>query len=204
MLEQREIEEAAGAIYRLAGFRAGRPVSPRKLAQALLGAGAVRLVGEEVLRNQHAAVARVGAEWRIYLRRGLAPAVQFFSIGHELAEWFLMRQGVSHAEAELSADGVAAAVLAPLDYAREACAARGARWGQLALDFGSTESHAALRFGEVTREPLLLMTPTSVRQRGRVAPWPSDRALRGDRPCQGIVRTRLRDDPRRLVVRLAG
>lgn len=199
MLDQSAIEGLAGDIYRAAHARPCRPEDPAKLASKLLGSGSVRFVGPEVLRRHNAAVARIGEEWRIYLRSDLDPVTQRFSIAHELAEWFLARHGIDAPEVEHSADAVAAAILVPLRYARAACAARGPRWKQLAMDFSTTESCAALRYGEVTGHPLALITASSIRERGAPLLWPSDDELRSDTPCPGIKKARLRDDPCRLV-----
>lgn len=203
MLEQTEIEGVAESIYRAAGLKAGTRVRPERLASAILGAGTVRVVGDDVLPRHHAAVARIRDEWRIYLRRGLAPSVRNFSIAHELAEWVLVQRGAEGTEVEQDADGVAAALLAPRCFAERACRASGRNWEQLALAFNTSQSFAVLRYGEVTGYPLALVTRSSVRERGAPAPWPTNAELRSPEPCPGIVRAVLRDDASRFVVQRA-
>lgn len=202
MLEQVAIEELADRLYGEAGLRADAPASPFRLAMSLLGERAVRRFRDEDLRLE-AYLARVGGEWRIYLREGLSPVRSRFNLGHEIAEWALRREGIRDGhgmDVESSADALAAALLAPRPFATSACRARGGSWTQLALDFGCTESCAALRYGEVTGEPLALVTPASIRERGAPAPWPEDSLMRSAAPCPGVVKVRLRDDPNRIVV----
>src|SRR5262245_27311373 len=164
MQEQREIESFALEVYWEAGFLTETPVEPEKLARKLLGPLSVRFVGFDVLRTHAAALARLGKEWRVYLRKGLPAVERRFCCAHELAEWFLADRCVPDPHPEQSADCLAAALLAPKPFAERACKARGPQWRQLALDFGTTESCAALRFGEITGRPLALVTPTSVRR----------------------------------------
>jgi hypothetical protein len=75
---------------------------------------------------------------------------------------------------------------------------------KIAQWFVTTETCAALRFGEVTGEPLALISPRAVVVRGDEWVWPDERELRAiarRRVAPGIRKTRLRDDPRRLVLR---
>lgn len=200
MLTQHEIESAAKSLYATAGHDGADPIEPERLAHALLGPRSLRFVDESVLIHHDSALARVGAQWRIYLRKGLTPRLRRFSVAHEIAEWFLVTAGVEDDESEQDADAIAAALLAPLPFASAACEHRGRKWGQLALDFGSTESCAALRYGEVTGRPLLLLTPRCVRERGDPCVWPADDVLRSAKRVPRIARARLRDDSSRLVV----
>lgn len=201
MLEQVEIERLVEELYRIAGFDGDEPVAPETLVRVTMGDRALRFVDGSVLRH-NAAVARVGTEWRVYLRRGLPDVTRRFSVAHELSEWFLARlAGVDRTHIEQSADCMAAAVLAPKPYAARVCKKRGGRWRQLALDFGCTESCAALRFGEVTGKPLALATRFTVRERGEPIPWPSLEELQSPGMCPGIRKARLRDDMSRVVAR---
>jgi hypothetical protein len=200
MLDQPQIEGIACDLYRAAGFSPDSPVDPLELARGLMGRRAVRFVGDTVLIHHNAAVSRIGTEWRLYLRKGLPDRVRRFSCAHEIGEWFLARQGLADADVEASADALAAAILAPKPFAAQACR-RGPRYPQLAKAFGSTESCAALRFGEVTDRPLVLVTARCTRERGAPFPWPADSELRSDARLPGLAKAWLRDDPSRLVVR---
>jgi len=146
-----------------------------------------------------AAVARIGDVWRIYIRSDLTERERNFSIAHELAEWLIARRGLGDADTEQSADAMAAAILVPKPFALKACGVRGAKWSQLARDFRASESCAALRYGEVTGEPLVLLTPRCARERGQPYPWPPNECLKKPGKIPGIRKACLRDDPRRVV-----
>ena len=78
---------------------------------------------------------------------------------------------------------------------------------RLARALETTESLAVLRLGEVTGEPIALVTPARVRLRGTAYSWPSEpelRALASAPRVAGIRKVRLTDDPRRVVIRAVG
>lgn len=202
MVRQSEIEAIAEKLYEKAGIKPRGAADPLRLARALLGKDAIKVFRDPALRAD-AYLARVGRQWRIYLRAGLAPEMARFNLGHEIAEWHIATTPALRERADLDleqlADRVAAALLTPREFATETCKRIGPRWSQLALDFATTESCAALRYGEVLDEPLVLLTPRKERRRGWPWRWPSAAELRADEPCPGVAKAYLRDDPSRIV-----
>lgn len=145
-------------------------------------------------------LARTAAGWFIGVRRSLPDTYREHTIGHELAHWWAQTNGVIDSEEQ--ADYVGAALQMP----------RGLFLGTdkgelsgLARKFGATETAVALRIGEVEREPLAVVAPHCVRVRGPDEwEWPAEQTVRqwasSGRP--GLIKTRLRDDRRRVVIRV--
>lgn len=194
-----DLEGAAEEAYRRAGFELDEGIDPVGLAEALLGDGCVRAVHAAALPGA-AALARVGGEWRIYVR-GLASAqTQRWAVAHELGHLLLGADAP-----EWACDAVAGALLAPRRAFAIVAATVGADWRALASHFGSTESWAALRWGEATREPVALVTPLCVRVRGDCFAWPeTDSGIRALAAAGrlGLSCARL-SDARRVVIRPA-
>src|SRR5690606_3913871 len=99
-------------------------------------------------------------------------------------------------------DAIGAAIVAPAPAVASVLARRPPRLRDLAWLFSTSESLVALRYAEVTRKPLALVTPERVRPRGH-HDWPPENELRklarsggGD----GWRAVRLRDDPRRVAL----
>lgn len=84
---------------------------------------------------------------------------------------------------------------------------RGVRAGlgrhSLAKEFGVNETCAALRYGEVTGEPVAVITPARIYAAGEW-PWPAADVLRRmvRERHRGLKQEKMRD-PRRVLVRLA-
>lgn len=173
------------------------------LARRLLGAQAVLAVHAQALPGD-AALARVGDEWRIYYRRALSWERREFAIAHELAEWHLRHEDYREPDVEQVADRLAAALVAPRErFARLLREDR--RFPVVARQLRATESLCVLRAGEVTGEPLALVAER-VRVRGEPWGWPETeeeirRLVVLPRAPRGLARARLRDDPRRVVLR---
>lgn len=207
-LTQGEIETIVGRLYRIAGFNDVAPVPPPRLARALLGPRSVRLIERSAIRGS-AVLARVRGEWRIYVREDLDQQERLFCVAHELGEWAVgeeagyveEREGV---DLEQSSDRIAGAIMLPRRAALKAYGKVRKNWTQLALAFGTSESCAALRYSEVTNEPLVLLTPNSARRRGDWIPWPREVDLRSNERHPGIVKAQLRDDPQRFVAMQEG
>jgi hypothetical protein len=200
VIERGELEGLAELAYREADLDVERPNVPR-LARALLGADAIQR-GPRPLHGP-AALVRVGGTWRIYLARSLPRLVALFSIGHEIGHWLLARDRYVGEDEEACADYLAAALLAPRRAFWAARRAVGEELPDLAEALSLTETGAALRLGEVTGQPLAVIAPQRVRVRGPEAfVWPDEGTLRrwAKRPAPGLRRTRLRDDPRRVVL----
>jgi len=197
---QLELEGIAEAAYRDAGLDPEKPHVMR-LARALLGQEAI-LRGPRPVHGP-AALARVGDSWRIVVARNLDPLYALFAVGHELGHWLIARHRLGLEDEESAADYLAGALLAP----RPAFVGARRRLGEdlraLAQAFGTTETGAALRVGEVFRTPLAVVAPSRVRVRGPEDwSWPSEPTLRtwARRARPGVRRTRLGDDPRRVVL----
>ena len=195
----------AEQLYREAGFDYSEPVRPARIAEVLLGPGCVHRMPPGGVRA-FGTFALVHGQPRIYVRSGPRHEVDF-RIAHELAEWHLHRAQYVGGDIEDRANAIAAAVVAPRRAFRRAVAALGADdYARLAFAFRSTQSLVALRRGEVLGDPIALVTPPLVRVRGpEEFVWPEEsvlrRAARGGRP--GLRRTKLTDDPRRVILAAA-
>lgn len=199
MGEQLELEGIAEAAYREAGMDSERP-NVAGLARKLLGPNAI-IRGPRPLSGP-AALIRIRDEWKIFLSRSLTREYALFAVGHELGHWLLRRDG-GISDSERAADYLGAALLAPRRAFLTARRAVGDDFTALAEAFATTETGAALRLGEVAREPLAVISPQQVRVRGPEEwVWPDEQTLRrwGRRPVPGLRKTRLSDDPRRIVL----
>jgi hypothetical protein len=192
------MEREAAGLYRAAKLDILAGAAPSELVEALLGRGAIRWLGAPWVEGG-GSIARVGSEWRIYLREDLPRQRLRFVLLHELSHWAL---GPSATEVEC--DQLAACLLAPKP-AFELALAAGRTYTRLARWFGCTETFAALRYGEVTDQPLVVVAPATVRIRGRAWSWPASepelRSLVKSRK-PGLSKARLRDDPMRVALRV--
>lgn len=195
-----EIEGAAESVYAQARRDPDLAADPIELAEALLGAGSVRLVHAAALPGL-ASLARVGLEWRIYVRSSASEQRRAFAVLHELGHYVL---GIDAGEG--ACDALAAALLLPRRAFMRAARELGADWPALASRFGCSESAVALRWGEVVSDPLALVAPRSVRIRGADWAWPHEPGVRAlaRKPGPGLARARLTDDARRIVLRAVG
>lgn len=189
----------ASSIYERAGLDPDEPVAPSRLARAILGADAVRIVPHGSFA-QDGYLARVHERWIICVRKGLSRERLRFVIAHELAEYTL--RDVIDERVEDACNAVAAALLAPRRPFLSRVRAVGHDWAQLALPFGMTETSAALRAGEAEGLPLAVVAKI-VRTRGPDEfVWPAESTLRAwaRRPPPGLAKATLRDDPKRVVL----
>lgn len=198
-----ELEGIAESAYAEAELDPERPHLPR-LAKALLGPRAI----ERGPRPLHApaCLVRVRGEWRIIVGRNLPPRFALFAVGHELAHWLLGRVGFVGEDEEAVADALAAALLMPRPAFRRALLSVGDDWSELARVMCATETAVALRLGEVTRRPLAVVAPARVRVRGDEEwLWPDESTIRqwARKPLPGLRKTKLKDDPRRVVLAAA-
>jgi len=158
--------------------------------------------GSRLAPRGDAVLARVGSVWRVYLRPRLPPERARFALAHELAEWWLRRTGYAGERVEDVANHLGAALVAPRSRVVRLVRAR-PTFAELASELEATESLAALRVGEVTGEPLALVSPALVRVRGEPWAWPPEdelrRARRGDVP-RGLVKVSL-EERGRVVLR---
>lgn len=198
IVDEAEIEGEAMALLRSAGHDPeGRP---RMVALAHALDVSVQQVYARQLRGD-AELVRMGDGWRVCLRARLPMERARFALAHEIAEWWLKRQGYDEWSVEHNADRFAGALVAP---ASRVTRVLRCVWSlaEFAAGLGTTESCAALRFGEVTGEPIALVAPR-VRTRGEEWCWPSElelrKAVRGTTPA-GTRRVEL-SDPRRVLLR---
>lgn len=199
-MEQLELEGIVDAAYREAGLDPERPHLVR-LARALLGDDAI-VRGPRPVHGP-AALVRVGESWHIVLSRSLPRLYALFAVGHELGHWLLRREGYDGHDEERAADYIGGALLAPRSAFLAARRALGDELPALAEAFSMTETGAALRLGEVLRLPLAVVAPARVRVRGPDEwVWPDEGTLRrwARRPVPGLRKTKLTDDPRRVVL----
>lgn len=139
---------------------------------------------------------------KVAIRRGLAPEDATFLVGHELAHVLLERAGYAEHDLEFACDYLGAALMAPRSAMRQLRLSFGDDYEQIADAVCATESWAALRCAEVSGRPTALVTPQSVRVRGGDWVWPDEQRLRAlaRRGGAGLLRARLHDDPRRVVL----
>jgi hypothetical protein len=173
--------------------------APKVLALArrvLGGPGTVLTVHARALPGD-ACLATVNGQRRIYLRSGLESRRLRWAVAHELGHLALELDS-STRENEDACDAFAAALLLPRRAFQLALRETGVSYTKLARWFVTTESCAALRFGEVTDVPLMLVAPARVRTRGAEFAWPPDMSRRPP----GLRRATLRDDRRRVALRM--
>lgn len=182
-------------MLRAAGFDEDEAPGAVAIARALLGPDCI-------VRGSRASMVSLHGQQRIRLPRRRSPAEMNFLVGHELAEWWLKREGYVSEWIEDVANALAASLVAPRRAFLRAYREHGHDYTTLASLFCSSESLVVLRIGEVTGEPVLLVAPHRARARGEAFGWPSQ--LRGASRFPGLAKCRLSDDDRRLVVRRSG
>lgn len=190
--------------YRRAGIKDPSAVLlPGQLIRMRFGAESIAIVpGFEwkasVARSGRGRVFSVSAELSLLERR--------FCLSHELAHVVCEEAGFTGPNLEEMCDYIGAAFQTRRKPFSNRVREVGANFRQLALDFGTTESWIALRYGEVTRQPLALVAPKTVRVRGRVWEWGTidnvrRMALHGAR---GVAKASLSDDPARVALLASG
>lgn len=201
-MDQGALEGLAEGLYREAGLDPAEAASPVDLARSALGDEGVQVVPPGALRFTSAQLATIEGKRRIFVRRG-DPAQMTFAIAHELAHWALEREGYCEQDEEDAANYLGAALVATRSAFRRTLRAVGEDLGDLAEEFGSTESLCLLRLGETTGRPLALVRPGLVRVRGQLEfIWPAEETLRGwasGRAPAGVVKTRGIDGDHRRV-----
>jgi hypothetical protein len=193
--QQLEFEGLAQEVRRRAGVDDGRLELVSKMATALLGRGAVRLVpgmrGAAYLKRSQK------GGWYIVVNPDM-PDVRF-NLAHELAEWALVCVANfrgTELERERAANYVAAAILAPARAVLHTYVEVGERYKKIADRFGLSQTSAVLRLAEVRGDDRAIVTRSGnvlVRTQGAF-PWaevPVVEVARG-RPWTGLSSTRLR------------
>jgi len=195
------VEGLAIATYERLGFDPSEPVSTFKLARAILGPNAIE---RSSLAGAVASTFVINGERRIGLSRKLAPEYAAFCIGHELGHIICQEQGFRGPRLEQVCDQIAAALMAPAP-AVAAFVRAGVTHEELADEVVATQTWAALRLAEVLSIPRAVVTPARVYVRGpEDFRWPlSVRKLVG-KDIPGVRKTRLSDDPERVVLDVVG
>lgn len=197
-----DAEGHALALYQAVGADPSDPPGAHALAAALLGPDSVRYGGRFV---GDAKLEPHGKKWIVRVRRRLPPVREAWAIAHELAEWALRWR--HDEDAERSADLLAACLLMPRAAVLEAVAVVGRDFSALAAAFVVTETAVALRLAEIDDTPTLVVSEHRAWVRGAEYNWPQTlegaRRLAMRTPPDGVrlERERLRDDPRRIVIR---
>lgn len=195
------LEREAERLYRSAGHDPAAGATPLALITSLLGPSALRWADGEWIRGG-GALGQVRGEWRVYLSRSYPLRNLRFVALHELAHWAM--PGAT----EDDCDALAACLLAPRAAFERAIAetvmARltARTCSRLGAWFRCTHSFAAMRYAEVTAEPLALISADRVRVRGGWSSPAEPREIRelvsASRP--GLRKARLRDDCTRVVL----
>ena len=202
-IDPQDLEGEAEAAYRAAGLDVTDSVEPIWLARQLLGADAVVGV-HSLMQPGGGCLVKVNGKPRIYFRNRLPQRRRDFVIAHELAHHLLGDRVGDERETEAACDALGAMLIAPRRAFQEALRWYGERFPALAEHFETSESLIVLRFGEVTHAPLVLVAPQSVRVRGEERAWPEEAALRriAAQPKPSLRKATLRDDPRRVALRI--
>ncbi len=193
------LERADYSLYDVPGARA--------LAQRLLGPGSVEKVPARKLWGADGEICRVDTQGkhRIFLSSDLTPTEAAFVTMHELAHWHLGLMAHGGPALEGLCDSIAAALTCPRGAFDSAVNEYGQAWGALSEDFGTSTSCIVLRYGEVRRTALALVSRI-VRVRGdENFCWGGDsdhvrRLSKARRMPDGLRREVLPDDRNRVVL----
>jgi len=185
-LDIQALESDVEKIYRLARSRKRDAWPPSRLAVTILGPTAIALVPGQLQLGR-----LVGSQIRV--RAGLPAAITQWVIGHELAH-FVRGPSCAGPDEETACDYIAAAVQMRWHVFAARLREVGHDYRQLALDFGTTETSAALRIGEVTGRPIAVVLPARVYARGELASMPDDRVRTlAAAPWPGVRKVRITD-----------
>jgi hypothetical protein len=190
-------EAESRALYERAGFTLNDTPGMFMLVRCILGAAAI---------VTHTGLTTPGRflpkQRQIWLREGLSAVQAEFVLAHELAEFALHELGYQEPDKDQQCDAIAARLVCPRTAFQRAIRAVGDDLPQLANGFLTTQSVAALRLGETTGRPVVLITERHVHARGDAFEWGTvtqiRRAARVGVP--GLERRDLTDAPRRVVL----
>lgn len=170
-------EGSALAVFREAGIDPAAPEGPHALARALLGRGGLRYDWRPLVGAGCYQPPRGGRPEAIWLRPKLSVFREAWTIYHELAERHLYSErGDEHHERACTQ--LAACLRAPRAAFRELVRDVGFDLEELAEGAFCSQTSAALRWGETTSTPIVVVTPTTVRARGDEHAWPEEPELR--------------------------
>lgn len=202
-LDVASLEGLATSLYTRLRLDPAKPVSTFVLAQ--------KLTGHEVFRpaNMIGALAQTwtqAGQRRIAVKRRLPVEYARFFAGHEVGHLLLDEAGYRGEDTEVCADYLGAALMAPRPALVALHRAFGFDLSAISIEVGATETWAALRVGEVLRIPVAVVAPI-IRVRGPENwVWGTDTDVRRlarlpqSKLPRGLVKTKLTDDPRRVVL----
>lgn len=200
-MDSASIEGLAVDFYKRLGFEPDRPVDTFRLARKLLGPDAIER-GTSIV-GAGAKVFTVHGRRRIAVSRKLSVEYAQFFVGHELGHIVCDELGYREEDLEQVCDQFGAAVMAPIPAVNAMLRAFGRDHAAIAEEVCSTQTWAALRVAECLRIPRAVLTPQRVYARGpEEFVWGPENELRKLARVQrpGIVRAKLTDDPRRIVI----
>jgi hypothetical protein len=160
-----EAEATALQIYRRAGLAPTDVLRPSLLATALLGRGRVRV---EPIARLGAVVERRDGSLEIHVSDRVRPENVEWVVGHELAHIVRRTNHVSGSDEEHVCDCASACMLMPRRPFLAAIGRFGENYPALAEAFGTSPEAAAIRWGEVTGEGRVVVTPRRVYAAGEV------------------------------------
>jgi len=174
-MEPFEIEGAALEFYRRAGVDPERPIGVLRLLMACPD------IDVEFCPRLHRPAKLIVApdgRMRIQLRSTDSAIALSWRAGHETGEALLVRSRCVSPHIEQYADNLAGAIVAPMPALRALRARAGSDFARIAGALRTSQTIAALRYGEVFDEPLAVILPGRVKRRGPVDGLPSDAELR--------------------------
>jgi hypothetical protein len=189
-------DRCAEAIFEFFGLDAARAGAAEALVARLEASGRLQTV-RSVVGGKEAMLEQTLWGWQIWVSRRLGDPERRFAVLHELGEWWLGRLAFAGAEREGTADRIAAALAAPRARFRPLAERVGFDPPALARHFAATQTCLALRFGEVTGRPVLVVDRAQAWARGDPFVWSPEGARLFDvtrgplPPC--VQRVRLTD-----------
>jgi IrrE N-terminal-like domain len=196
-------DRCANAIYEFFGLDGARAGADEALVAMLEAGGRLQTV-RRVVGGKEAMLEQTLWGWQIWVSRRLGGPARTFAALHELGEWWLGRVRYSGPEREATADRIAAALVAPRARFRPLCERFGFDPPRLSRHFGATQTCLALRYGEVTGRPVLVVDRAQAWARGDPFVWSPEGAdlfalARGPLP-PSVQRIRLTDRRGRLAL----
>lgn len=168
-----DVEGEADWILQQAGFDGSDPVPMRKIAEAHLGPGCVRI------RRTPLGPANTWDHRQIWIHPRLSRAFRRFVIAHELAELRLRELDYRESDVERVADALAGALVAPRRAYQRRLREHGEDLPRLAKAFCASQTCIALRHAEVTGAAVAVLSRTRAYVRdGDSFRWPHEERLR--------------------------
>lgn len=149
--------------------------------------------------RQEARLQPVEGGYQPQIRRGTPAARARWLAGHEMGEFFYKLINYDQPDIDEKCDAFGAAIVCPAAAFKAAVRRLGHRVHTLADEFGTTQSVALLRLGEVVGRSVMLLRPGGPIARGEPFEWPTTstlvRALTEGRSA--VHPLRIKDEPNR-------